>query len=200
MSLFFETIRIENGNIYNLHRHNLRFNRTRKHFFPDAEALRLESYIRPPSSKGLWRCRILYGRNIEKVEYLPYSPRRISSFKLIEADIQYHYKYADREEIDRLFGQKGRCDEILIVDEEGYLRDTSIANIALYDGLRWITPRRPLLEGTMRARLCERELLLEKDVKIKDLKEAVGFAVINAMVGFRRIDRPRFEIKGEWIC
>ncbi len=199
MSLFFETVRIENGTAYNLHYHDLRMNLTRRKFFPRCAPLRLMEHIRPPSDEGLWRCKVLYDQKIRSIEYTPYRPRNISTFKLVESHIEYRYKSVDRGEIDRLFHQRGKCDEILIV-REGYLRDTSIANIALFDGTRWFTPKKPLLEGTMRARLLGEKLLLEKDVKIEELKEAVGFAIMNAMTGFRRIDHPRFELKGEWIC
>ena len=57
-------------------------------------------------------------------------------------------------------------DDILIV-KNGLLTDTSIANIALYDGNDWYTPLHPLLKGTKRAELLDKGVLKEKEIKIK---------------------------------
>ncbi len=76
--------------------------------------------------------------------------------------------------------------------KEGLLTDTSIANIAIYDGKQWITPKSPLLKGTFRAMMLEKQLLLEKDVKIKDIKNAQGFALMNALLGFYEIKGAKF--------
>lgn len=45
---FIETIRIEDGQIYNLDYHTERFNRTRAVFWKDSVPLDLREYISPP--------------------------------------------------------------------------------------------------------------------------------------------------------
>ena len=47
MSLFIETIRIENGRIHNLSYHNRRMNETRRNVLCQTDVLDLNDYIRP---------------------------------------------------------------------------------------------------------------------------------------------------------
>jgi 4-amino-4-deoxychorismate lyase len=62
--------------------------------------------------------------------------------------------------------------------------DTSIANVAFYkDGL-WFTPKKPLLEGTTRARLLNAGKIIEKDIGVKELKNYSKVALMNAMIDF----------------
>ena len=191
MEHFFETIRIAEGDPHNLHYHTARLNRTRRKIYGCNDVIDLADHITPPGS-GLYRCRVTYGRTIEKVEYLPYSPRNIRSFRLILSDITYPCKATDRQAIDALFARRGAADEILIVSPEGHLRDTAIANIALRRDGRWLTPADPLLPGTERARLLDEGLLSPADLTVEDLERTEGLAVMNAMVGFQPIDDPLF--------
>jgi len=191
MEHFFETIRIAEGDPHNLRYHTARLNRTRREIFGCDDPIDLADHITPPGS-GLYRCRITYGREIETVEYLPYSPRSVHSFRLVLSDITYPHKATDRRAIDALFARRGAADEILIVSPEGRLRDTAIANIALRRDGRWLTPANPLLPGTVRARLLDEGLLSPADLTVEDLEQTEGFAVMNAMVGFRPIDDPLF--------
>jgi len=84
------------------------------------------------------------------------------------------------------------CDEI-IIEQNGYLTDTTIANIAFYDGERWITPAKPLLKGTMRAKLLDEGLLHEKEIKKEDLKNYSQVALINAMIGFKILNHVNIQ-------
>jgi 4-amino-4-deoxychorismate lyase len=88
--------------------------------------------------------------------------------------------------------QKELCDDILIV-KDGLITDTSIANIAIYDGFKWITPKKPLLRGTQRAKLLKDKLIIEKDIKVKDMKNTVRFAIMNALLGFQEIKDIKFK-------
>ena len=81
------------------------------------------------------------------------------------------------------FDKRESCDDILIV-KNGYITDTSIANIALYDGNSWITPKVPLLKGTTRQRYLDNAKILESDIKVQDLKKFSKIALLNAMIDF----------------
>ncbi len=146
-------------------------------------------------SKGPKRVKVIYSNKIERVEYYPIKKRKFKSFKIVNSDIEYPYKYYNREDIDKLVSTKGICDDI-IVAKDGLLRDTSIANIALFDGQNWLTPKSPLLKGTVRESLLRKQIVLEKDVKIEELEKAKGFAIINAIVGFRILVKPEFIFEG----
>ncbi|WP_200763440.1 aminotransferase class IV family protein [Nitrosophilus alvini] len=184
--MLFETIKIENGRIFHIDYHNKRANRSRLELFGSKEALNLSDYIEPPKN-GLFRCKIWYGESFGKTEYFRYSPRVVKVLKIIESDIEYPYKYSDRKEIDRLFAKRESADDILIV-KNGYIRDTSIANIAFFDSEKWITPNTPLLKGICRERLIDEGKIIEEEIKTTDLKFFKKYALLNAMTEFKIIE------------
>jgi 4-amino-4-deoxychorismate lyase len=179
--LLFETIRIEDGQIFNMQWHNKRCNQSRLELFKDNKKVDLKEYISPPL-KGLYRCRICYNSSIESIEYFPYAPKKIETLKIIKSQIDYRYKYNNRDPINQLLDKN--YDEI-IIEKDGLLTDTSIANIAFYTGTDWITPQKPLLEGTVRAKLMESGFLIQKNIKKEELQKFSHFALMNAMIGFQ---------------
>jgi len=176
-----ETIKIEDGIIHNIKWHNRRCNRSRKSLFFSQNKIELLEYITPPK-KGLFRCRILYNQHINSVEYIPYSYKKIITIKVIKSQIEYSHKYSNRDELNRLLLPE--YDEILI-EKDGLITDTSIANIALYRDNIWVTPKKPLLEGTLRAKLLEKKFLHEKEIRKEELQNFSHFALMNAMIGFQ---------------
>jgi 4-amino-4-deoxychorismate lyase len=184
--MFLETLRAENGHIDHLSYHQARVNRSLEEigFLPLYD---LASLITPPS-EGIYRCRFLYSAEGYEVTFHPYTPRAISSLKILYADtLDYHLKYSDRAALDDLFSQRGECSDVLIV-KNGYLTDTTIANIALFIDGRWLTPDIPLLNGTTRARLIDEGFLTPKPLRIKDLAKATKIALMNAMMGFIEVE------------
>lgn len=129
-------------------------------------------------------------KEVEEVTYAPYQMRKVSSLHLIESDtINYTYKSTHREELNALYAQRGMADDILIV-KDGYLTDTSIANIALYDGHTWFTPAHPLLQGTKRAELLNKQFIVEKDIAQVHLNDYSHIMLFNAMIDWERIVLP----------
>ncbi|MEY8687742.1 aminotransferase class IV family protein [Bacteroides sp. AN502(2024)] len=190
MYLFIETIRVEDGQIYNLDYHTERFNKTRAVFWKDSVPLDLQEFIPPPPLSGIYKCRIVYGKEVKDVTYTPYQMRQVSSLHLVVSDtIDYTYKSAHREELNALYAHRGMEDDILIV-KDGFLTDTSIANIALYDGRTWFTPARPLLRGTKRAELLDRKLIVEKDIPQISLRDYSHIMLFNAMIDWERVILP----------
>lgn len=138
----------------------------------------------PPT--GLYRCRILYDETIQKIEYIPYTFKKIQTLKIVSSDIDYAYKYADRKIFSTLLEMHSKADEI-IIEKDGYLTDTTIANIAFYDGAKWLTPLNPLLKGTTMTRLLDEGLLHPKKIKKEELTNYTYVALMNAMIGFKII-------------
>ena len=188
--LLFETIKIDDGQIYNIDWHNKRCNKTRKELFSNNKILKLEEFIEAPS-KGLFRCRIVYSNDILSVDYIPYSPKSIDTFKVVKSQLDYRYKYNDRTELTNLLNTK--YDEI-IIEKNTLLTDTSIANIAFYDGTHWITPKIPLLQGTTREKLLQENFLKLKNIKSSDIINFSHFALMNAMIGFQIQKRINIKI------
>jgi len=191
--LLLETVKIENGEVFNLPYHQKRCNRSRKELFGLDEKLDLSKYITDIPSHGLYRCRIIYGETLNTVEYLPYLPKEINSLRIVPSTIDYHYKYLYRDDFKTLLKKNSDVDEILI-EKEGLLTDTTISNIALYDGKTWYTPRNPLLKGTMRAKLIDEGFLKTRDITKEELSDYSQVALINAMIGFKILNHFKIQI------
>ncbi len=182
-SLLLETIKIEEGEIHNLPYHQERCDQSRQMLFQTSDTLDLSSLIHPPKT-GVYRCRILYAETLHSVEYIPYAPKEIHSLKIVPSEIDYAFKYADRDALNALLDAHREVDEV-IIEKEGYLTDTTIANIAFYDGKQWFTPEDPLLKGTMRAKLIDEGFLQTKKLRKSDLSLYTQVALMNAMIGFK---------------
>ena len=193
---FLETIKALDGVVYNIEYHQRRYEAVLSSY-GIKQFVELSTLVDAPK-EGLYRCRLVYDlEGNVACSYYPYVKRRTASLKLVTADkLEYSKKYADREALDTLFAKRAGCDDILIV-KNGLLRDTSIANIALYDGKNWVTPKEPLLAGTTRERLLESGFLIQKDIRVEDLKEYMQMAVMNAMIDFDIIADKKIE---EIIC
>ncbi len=185
---YFETIKCEDFEVFNLPYHEKRIAST------IGLNLNLQEYIYPPS-KDFLRCKVIYNEEgIEDVLYFKYKKREIKSFKILLDDkIEYSKKYLNRNSIDILFEKKENCDEIIII-KNGLVTDTSIANIAIFDGTSWITSSAPLLYGTTRAILLEDKTIFEKNITIDMLKEAKKIALMNAMIGFDILEDYSFLV------
>ena len=192
---YIETIKALDGELFHLEYHQKRLNSVLKEISPN-NSYSLKKLLSPPSS-SLYRCRFLYSRDSFEIEYIKYKKRSIKSLQLVYDDaIEYSKKYAQRENINQLYLQKENCDEILIV-KNSFITDTSIANIAFYDGSNWLTPKVPLLKGTTRQRLLDSGKIFTCDIRVSDLVNFEKLALMNAMVDFDIIAEENI---GEIIC
>ena len=188
MPLLLETIKIENGEVFNLPYHQKRFDKSRLDLFGDTAVIDLSTVIEAPK-KDLYRCRILYDTQIHSTEYIPYQTKVIRTLKVVPAHIEYPYKYANRDAFDTLQQNYPDFDEI-IIEKDGLITDTTIANLAFYDGTYWLTPETPLLQGTMRAKLLNEKVIVKAPIQKKDLGKYTHVALMNAMIGFKILNNP----------
>jgi 4-amino-4-deoxychorismate lyase len=192
MCRLFETIRVFDKRLWNIPFHNFRFNKSRKDLFGIQEQLDLAEVINFPESlgNGLFKCRVVYDKEIISVDFEPYTRRSTRSLKLVNCDeAEYSYKFCNRLLFDELLRISQPCDEILIV-KNGYITDTSFSNVALYDGSDWVTPQIPLLNGTMRASLIEKNLLKQAPLGVGDIMNFKKISLINAMNNLGDIEVP----------
>lgn len=183
MQALLETIKCLDGQCFNLPYHLKRINTSRQRLGFDSP---LELSLTPPK-KGLFRCRLVYENEILKIEYLPYEMKLPHSFKLIHTDISYDLKYEDRDELNTLVGKKEDADEIIIV-KDGLVTDTSIANLCFFDAGEWLTPSKPLLNGTTRQRLLDEKKIITADIHFEKIHTYSKIAVMNAMTDFQIIE------------
>jgi 4-amino-4-deoxychorismate lyase len=186
MCRFIESIRVHNGVFQHPEYHNRRWNMTRHSFWSGSPVWDVSDLVKIPEhlKEGVYKCRIVYDEQIRQVDFQPYYPRRIQTLRLVcSDDVSYPYKFEDRSVLEDLLEQKGDADDILIV-RDGFLTDTSFANIALYDGSRWYTPETYLLNGTCRQRLLDEGILAEASIGVTDLARFQAIRPINAMLIF----------------
>lgn len=195
MCQLLETIKLEDGQLFNLDYHNRRMNAARRELFGSIPPIDLKEIIQVPETciDGLYRCRIVYSKEIESIEFIPQQERSFTSLKLIHTDkIDYHLKYADRTSLNMLYAQRGQADEIIIVCN-GEITDCSIGNLLFYDGENWITPAAPLLKGTQRQKLLETGHIQEEFITVNDLENFEKAGIINAFFDLKNM--PIIEIK-----
>jgi len=194
MCLLIETISCIDGRLQNLEWHNFRLNNSRRKLFHKRNQISLEDIQLPLFvNNGCWKCKVLYSDIIKEISFDAYIPRKIKSLALVESSLDYSYKYDKRDELDELYNRKGEADEIIII-KDGYVTDSSIANILFYNGKYWVTSDTPLLEGTMRAQLIHKGIVKVDTVKKSDLTKYNKLMFINAMNPFdekRAIPLPK---------
>lgn len=184
--MVFETICCIDGAAQHLAYHQARLDHALQTLGAN-EKIDLASSINPPE-EGMYRCRFVWNPLNTSIEFIPYTPRSITSLTLIYDDtIEYSLKYSDRQHLNTLFELRGECDDVVIV-KNSLLSDTTIANLALKIDGQWYTPESPLLEGTTRARLLDEGFLLTAPLSPSDLANASSIAIMNAMVGFLEVE------------
>lgn len=185
MSLLVETIRIENGKIRLIDLHNERANRSRKILFGETKKLDLRKHLLnvPKLDSELVKCRILYGTEVQSVEFSVYKRRDIKKVQFIDGgDISYKFKYALRPELDALFGQRENgIDEICIIDKRGFITDAYYYNYVFEKDGQYFTPDTNLLDGIMRTYLLQRKKLTVIPIHIKDIQKFENIHLINAL-------------------
>jgi len=178
MCRLLETIRMENLQVENLAAHQFRMDQSSLHFFGHPSGINLqdlvdESIQNPNQSylnDGIFKMRVVYSQQLEEVTFMPYKLPEIQSLKLvIDDEIDYAHKFADRQKLEQLMLQRGSCDDIVIV-KNGLVTDTSYANLAFFDGNHWFTPDQPLLKGTRRALLILQKKILPTQIRPAHLR------------------------------
>lgn len=190
MSRFIESLKLLDGQLFRLTHHQKRIVRTFKIHFSEAIPFQLEEIVKGLQlpEKGLYKIRILYTDKIENIEIQPYIPRIIKNLKLVNtsSDASF-FKSEIRDIINDALTKKGECDDILMVNK-GLLTDSSYANIALFDGKEWFTPRKPYLYGTNRDALIDKGLIIEKDIPAQSIYDYKKIRIFNALVEFGDVE------------
>ena len=198
-----ETIRYENGRFENLNFHRQRMKYAREILFGIRDEVNLENRLQQAAEKqlkeksdGLYKCRVVYGREMLEISFLPYILPKIGSLQLVfDNGIDYAFKYENRDRLNQLFARRGGADDVLIV-KNGLITDTSFCNILFFNGKQWLTPEQPLLRGTRRAALQYSEQIRTAVIGVGDLHHFTTARLVNAMIRFEdRLDIPIENIR-----
>lgn len=179
MPQFIETIRIEQGQAHHLDLHQQRINRTLAKFYPHSH-FSLSTMLPHPLPMERCKWRIVYGEEVVSTSLELYNPRSIETLRLLNSQFSYEYKFLNRTAIDNAFAQRGDADDVLFL-HNGFITDTSIFNVAFFDGLHWLTPASPLLKGTMRHHLIDLKVIFEAELNINDLTSFSQVSLFNAL-------------------
>jgi 4-amino-4-deoxychorismate lyase len=187
----FESLKIENGIIYNLPLHIARMNKGLKTFYPNQQKFTtLPISIPEEFLQCLVKCRIDYAPEISNIIFTKYEPKIPLTYNYVYDDnITYSHKYADRNEIETHQNASSEYDEIVMV-KHNMLTDASYSNICLFNGTEWHTPKYPLLKGVKRQQLINEKKITEKVILLEDLHLYKRISFINAMndLGVRELD------------
>ena len=184
MSLLFETIKVAQNALLDLDYHRARVNRSRCRLFSANDEWDLRSLIQLPELDPdvVYKCRFVYGEKVQSVEVQPYVMRTVRTLKLVECPaIEYSLKYADRSSLDKVKQENPSYDDVIFV-QNNKITDCSFANIVFYDGMKWVTPAKPLLKGTKRQKYLDSQVIFEQDITVSDLKLFTKARIINAMI------------------
>lgn len=190
-ALFIETIRLERGIAQNIELHYKRMEQTARELnFIPAHLPPIEQLCPPNLTIGTTKCRIVYRETIESITFEEYSPRTINTLALVSIPEGYSYKYKflRRHILDELRLSSG-ADEVILVDKEGHVTDSSYSNLLFKtEKGDWVTPSTPLLAGTMRRLLLNEGIssegtrITEAKITVNDLPKYTHVALINAMM------------------
>ncbi|OJV18324.1 MAG: hypothetical protein BGO21_22450 [Dyadobacter sp. 50-39] len=182
--LCFETICVENRQFKNLSYHEARLNKTRRELWGYDDNWDLARLLEIPDTVDdrIHKCRVAYNLNIDNIRWEPYAHRDIRKIRRVYHDeIDYRYKYDNREGLNALFAQRGDADEILII-KNGLVTDSNFCNVAFFNGDRWLTPANPLLPGTQRAFLLDEGMVEPAEIRESDMTKFSRIRLFNAMV------------------
>ena len=103
------------------------------------------------------------------------------------ADPMLFHKTTARARYDRAVERFPHADDVVLVNQAGYVTETTRANIAIRTDGAWLTPPLGdgLLPGCERAALLAEGMLTEASVRVEDLEGAESVAFLNSVRGWR---------------
>jgi 4-amino-4-deoxychorismate lyase len=184
MSLLLESIYLNDGAFRNLSYHEERMRKSMRDLFNIEMKIDLGTLLTGMkfSPIGLYKTRIIYDTEIRKVEFVPYIVNPVRSLKLLHSDsISYEHKFLDRSFLHNLYDQRGEADDVLVV-KNGFITDTSYANIIFKKNDLWYVPEHYLLKGTMRQYLLEKGMISEAVIDENNYTQYQSCKLINSML------------------
>lgn len=182
MKQFSEAIKLKDGIFYNLEYHQERMNRTCVDFgIKQINLFDVTKSVPKQFQEGLFKFRVLYSHEILSLEFISYSFRSVKTVGIIiDNEIDYRYKYQNRETLNKLLQESG-CDDIIII-RNGFVTDGSSSSLVFESAEGLFTPTNYLLPGTKRQYLLDKDIITEKEITINDIKSFDKVYFINAMV------------------
>lgn len=182
MFRFIESIKYKDGIFYNLPYHQTRMNKTQKQFgYGEINLIKYLEKVTSPGQQGVYKCRVLYAENIGSIEFVPYSVRKKQKVGVVtNNDIDYSYKFTNRENLEKLIAGTG-FDDIIII-KNGFVTDALFSNLVFESDEGLFTPTTYLLPGTKRQSLLDIQQIDERHIRLEDISSYPKLRFINVMI------------------
>ncbi|MBA4109453.1 MAG: bifunctional aminodeoxychorismate synthase component I/aminotransferase [Leptothrix sp. (in: Bacteria)] len=197
-----ESLRLEEGRIPRLDAHLQRLARAASHFgFPlDVAAVRSAlTHHAQAHPQGIHKVRLLLdaqGQAICESSPLALSPSPIhvalAAYAMPLADEFIAHKTTQRSAYTP-FSPPAGCFDTLLWNSQGEVTEFTIGNVAVKLGGEWFTPplSAGLLPGVMRETLLAEGRLRERTVRVDELTDAEGLALLNSVRGWLDVELMR---------
>lgn len=183
----FETCLVVDGEVKNRRDHDARVACSSRELWNQSIQLPWDVLEAEIPKEGQIRLRVEYNADgVARVDSRPYFESEMTLVRLFETFLIYNHKFADRNDLEAIYKHRGAAHDVLMVID-GLVTDTTMANVAIFDGTHWLTPRKPLLLGTCRARMIRQGLLKETDITEADIREAQSVVIMNALRGVQPV-------------
>ena len=103
------------------------------------------------------------------------------------SDVWLYHKTTRRGPYERRRDDRPDVDDVVLVNNRGEVTESTIANVAVKLGEAWFTPSlgSGLLAGTYRAVLLREGRLSERSIRVEELGDAGGLALVSSVRGWR---------------
>ena len=194
-----ETMRVtEAGEVYLLERHLERLSRSAKFFSFEYNRRKLhDEILKAVPADGLPLClRLTLSREgVLQFETRPSPPRYasrliLSTVRVDSADVFLFHKTTNRAIYDQACRECDDETDAILVNERGEITETTVANIAVFRGGRWVTPSLSCgsLPGVMREELLARGEIVEGVIRADELRSGERVRCFNALRGVNDVE------------
>jgi len=120
---------------------------------------------------------------------LTFSDITIAKNPIDSSNVFLYHKTTNRKIYEEALGSSPRFDDVILFNENGEITETTIANIAIeIDGKLYTPPVNcGLLGGTYRARLIQQRKIVEKPIKLDELRHGTNVYLMNSVRGIQKI-------------
>lgn len=197
----FETIKIQNLRIQNPEFHLERIRNSRSTLWNNTKTNDFENLFNELELKELkelipeqiYKLKVIYNSQSNQFTRTPYYKRNITSLKPVVADgLEYPLKYTDRRNIEHLLSdslkdKEDKENSDIIIIKNGFVTDSSYANLVFAKNNELFTPKECLLKGTKRAKYLKEGQILEKSIRAEEIQLYDSVFLINSMLDIGEI-------------
>ncbi len=190
---FIESIQFKDGEYLNLPLHQARIDSVFKKYNVETYSHNLNQILPDLKMDGIFKVRMVYDMDSEDaaydLEFAEYHQRKIQTLEIVHTELfDYSVKYESRDKINDLVELASADDIIIAIDN--HITDGSYFNLAFWDGINWVTPDTPLLNGVRRTQLLNEGKIQEQEITTEDISSFQKVSLINAMLDLGQLELP----------